>query len=85
MVALALGGVRKPMFGIPTTRAAELSRPDYPRELAEFARLEYPLEDVRTLFRQVLAAQEKSRTTSRRWFHWFCFSGVAKEVTPAKA
>jgi len=49
------------MFGMPSTRIAELSRPDYHRELAEYARLEYPREAVRTVLLLALAAQEEAK------------------------
>ncbi|MCI4348344.1 MAG: hypothetical protein L3J97_06995 [Thermoplasmata archaeon] len=47
------------MFGIPSTRIAELSRPDRNPEFAEYARLEHRHEDPRTVLLLALAAQEK--------------------------
>ena len=73
------------MFGLPSTRLAELSRPDYDRNLTEFARLEFPHEDPRSIRAQALrsvSAAGGGPTIGRRWLRPF---GRANEVRSAKA
>ena len=73
------------MFGMPTTRIAELSRPDYARDLAEYARLEYPSEDARTVLLQALAAERATTGVRRRRFRLFGSSATRPEAVSAKA
>jgi hypothetical protein len=67
--------MRKPMFGIYQAHLVEPSRPSYHRELDEYARLEYPLEDPRTVSLLALAAAKRRERRARprfwlfRWFH----------------
>jgi hypothetical protein len=73
------------MFAIPIARIAELSRPDYARETAEYARLEYPHEDARTVILQAIAAAEDRPAPSRRWFRLSRSTPTATDAVPAKA
>lgn len=51
------------MLGMDATRFVELSRPGYARALDEYARLEYPREDPRTV--ELLARATAGRRTRR--------------------
>jgi hypothetical protein len=73
------------MFGIPTTRIAELSRPNYARDVAEYARLEHPQEDARTVILLVLAAAQDHAEAPRRRFWFFRSQAAARGVVPEKA
>ncbi|MFZ0831388.1 MAG: hypothetical protein WCB18_00090 [Thermoplasmata archaeon] len=73
------------MFGIPSARIAEMSRPDYAREVADYTRLEYPQEDSRTVILQALAAIKEHPTPPRRHFWSFRSGSTATEVVSNKA
>jgi hypothetical protein len=73
------------MWGVIGPRIAELSRPDYARDLAEYARLEYPREDVRTVRLQAIEAA-RDRTPPGPWWLRLRQIGRAGRVsTPAKS
>jgi hypothetical protein len=69
------------MFEVPNVRAAERSRPNYARELDEYARLEYPREDVRTISSQALAAVRDSVKHPRSWFSIFRWHTANRKTT----
>jgi len=73
------------MFGIPSARIAEMSRPDYAREVADYTRLEYPQEDARSVILQAIAAAQDHPTPPRRHFWLFRSSATASEVVSNKA
>jgi len=73
------------MFGIPSARIAEMSRPDYARELDAYARLEYPREDPRTVSLLALAATKGPAEPPRRRFRFFRSTQATTEVVSAKA
>jgi hypothetical protein len=79
------GEGEEPMFGLPSTRIAEMSRPDYAREVAEYTRLEYPHEDARAVIAQALAAVARETPKPRRHFWVFRSGGAVEEVVPNKA
>lgn len=85
IVRRALGVVEDAMFGLPNTRLAELSRADYDRNLTEFARLEYPREDPRSILTQALRAAPASRRGPTDRLRWFRPFGRVKEGRSAKA
>ena len=73
------------MFGIPATRIAELSRPEYSQELAEYARLEFPHEDARSVLGQALAADRAAKALVRKRFRLFRRPARRPEPVPANA
>ncbi len=73
------------MFGIPNARIAELSRPDYTPDLAEFARLEYPREEPRAVVAQALAAVGPPAPRHRFRLRFLRPADRTTEVSSAKA
>lgn len=61
------------MFGYHERRIAEMSRSGYARDLAEYARLEYPTEDPRTVSLQAREAASSPRPGRgrSRFLEWF--------------
>jgi hypothetical protein len=70
------------MFGFPDARLAEKSRPNYIREIAEFARLEYPQEDLRTVSLRLLESAEELPKRAHRPFHLFRRAEVPAKAAP---
>jgi hypothetical protein len=58
------------MLGYQEARLAERSRPNFTPELAEFARLEYPREDPRTVGQLVVASVENAMKRPRWRFRF---------------
>jgi hypothetical protein len=73
------------MFAITNARIAELSQPDYARDLREYARLEFPHEDLHLLHEIAVAAARETEGMPRRRFHLFGSRPKAREVVSAKA
>jgi hypothetical protein len=73
------------MFAITTARMAELSQPDYLRDLWDYARLEFPHEDLHLLHQIAIAAAKERDAAPRRRFHLFGSRPKTTEVVPAKA
>jgi hypothetical protein len=59
------------MFEISQVRASEKNRPEYLRQLDDYARLEYPHEDVRTVSSLALASVKAPVEPPRRWLSFF--------------
>jgi hypothetical protein len=59
------------MFEIPNIRAAERRRSSHSGDLDEYARLEFPQEDVRTIRSLAMAAVEGAVERRHRWFPFF--------------
>jgi hypothetical protein len=75
-------GLRTTMFGIPDARVAEKSRPNYFRDLAEYARLEYPQEDPRTVSLQFLESVGKPPKPAHRRFRFLRHTEVPSKAAP---
>ena len=73
------------MLAMTTTRIAELSRPDYVRDLREYAGLEFPREDLYFLNQVAVAAARESAAAPRRRFRFFGPCRKATEGAAAKA
>jgi hypothetical protein len=73
------------MFGFPDARISEMSRPNYLRDLAEYARLEYPEEDPRTVGLRLLGSAEGSPKPVHRRFHLFRRPEVRPKAAPGNA
>ena len=72
------------MFGVPSTRIAELSRPNYAHEVEEYARLEHPQEEARTILLLALKAAKDHSATAHRHF-WSFRTLTTPEAVSEKA
>jgi hypothetical protein len=73
------------MLAMTTPRMAEQSRPDYARDLRDFARLEFPHEDLHTLTLLARATPNEGEIVPRRWSRWFRSPFKSRKVVSAKA
>jgi hypothetical protein len=73
------------MFAMTAARIAELSQPDYARDLREYARLEFPHEDLHLLHQIAVEAAKESEGVPRRRFHLFGSRPKTGQVASAKA
>jgi hypothetical protein len=70
------------MFGFPDARLAEKSRPNYTRDLEEYARLEYPQEDPRTVSLRFLGSAEEPPKPVHRRFPLFRHAEATAKTAP---
>ncbi|MGC2289183.1 MAG: hypothetical protein WA688_04930 [Thermoplasmata archaeon] len=72
------------MFAIPNSRIAEMSRPNFARQLDEYARLEYPREDAISVRQLALEAVKESPAPPRVGFRFFRWRATPTEGAAAK-